>query len=361
MLPLIFGCSSTRLQRAERAFFAEYPPAGFILFARNIRTPRQTRELVAELREVSRATNQRDHTAILLDQEGGVVQRLRPPHWRGFPSAKSFGDFWHSHGRRAALRVCRSSARLMGEELASLGITVACAPVADLLTSDADLFMGSRSFGQSVERVSALARAQAEGLLDAGILPIVKHVPGHGRARCDSHKTLPYVEQKREELLVSDFACFAALNDFPAMMTAHVCYRAFDTTLPATISAKTLSDAVRRDIGFKGLLISDDLRMQALRGNMVSRTLDALRAGCDLALYCGSQLRTMRALSDACLQLSPQAHTTTEASLNSALAYAMRRRKSFSQYAQNRAVSSLVELQSCIHRGADSAMLDPTA
>ena len=361
MLPLILGCSSIRLRCCERDFFSEHSPAGFILFARNIRAPQQVRDLVAELREAVRVTKQRERVAILLDQEGGVVQRLRPPHWRGFPAAKSFGDFWQSHGSKAAISACRSSARLMGEELASLGITVACAPVADLLTAEAELFMGSRSFGQSVARVSALARAQAEGLLDAGILPIVKHAPGHGRARCDSHKTLPYVEQSREELLASDFACFSALNDLPAMMTAHVCYRAFDPALAATTSAKTLQDAVRRDIGFKGLLISDDLRMQALRGSMVSRTLDALRAGCDLALYCGSQLRTMRALSAACLQTSPQAREQTEVLLNNALAYALKRRREFSPTAKHRAEGSLAELQSCVHKTADSAMLDPTA
>ncbi len=361
MLPLILGCSSTRLQRAERAFFSEHPPAGFILFARNIRTPQQVRDLVAELREVSSTIERREHTAILLDQEGGVVQRLRPPHWRGFPSAKSFDDFWDKRGRKSALGACRSSARLMGEELASLGITVACAPVADLLTNDAELFIGSRSFGQSLERVIALARAQAEGLLDAGILPIVKHVPGHGRARCDSHKTLPYVDQTREELLASDFACFAALKDFPAMMTAHVCYRAFEPTLAATISARTLRDAVRGDIGFKGLLVSDDLRMRALRGSLVSRTLASLRAGCDLALYCGSQVRTMQAISVACSQLPSQSCEQAEILLNNALVYAAKCRKKFSQIAQHRAVNSLAELQSCIHSGSDSAMLDPTA
>ncbi len=365
MLPIIFGCRSTRLNASEREFFQQVNPAGFILFARNIDNPQQVKALTAELRAVSEAGKPREHTAILIDQEGGVVQRLRPPNWRGFPSAKSFGELWQRQGASIATRTCRESARLMGEELANLGITIDCAPVADLPSPDADQVVGTRAFGQSLEYVTSLARAQAEGLLDAGIVPIVKHVPGHGRAKCDSHKALPIVEQTREQLLVSDFACFAKLKDLPIMMTAHVCYREFDNALPATISQETLQKAVREDIGFRGLLVSDDLAMKSLQGNLGERAIAAIRAGCNLALYCGFNLAIMREISEACSAVSLGVRENTEATLNDALALAAKRKKIFTQKERQCAENYLLAMQtqgSPSHATAmGSTALDPTA
>ncbi len=315
MLPLITGCSSTRLNKRERTCFEELSPAGFVLFAHNIEEPSQTRDLCAALHAAACARAPRTHTAILVDQEGGRVQRLRPPHWRGFPAARSFGDYWQQHTKEAAIAACRASARLMGEELADLGITVDCAPVADLPSEDADSVIGDRAFASSFtsssssslslssclsssrERVQCLARAQAEGLLDAGVLPVVKHVPGHGRATCDSHKALPRVGAYRGDLAKSDFACFLALRDLPMMMTAHILYNDIDAVAPATLSRKTIESVVRGEIGFEGLLISDDLRMKALRGSQQELALKALVAGCDLPLYCGSALATIRAIA----------------------------------------------------------------
>ena len=343
MLPLIVGCSSTRLNKRERACFEELSPAGFILFAHNIEEPSQVRDLCASLHAAACVGSPRVRTAILIDQEGGRVQRLRPPHWRGFPAARAFGEYWQGYGREAAIAACRASARLMGEELADLGISVDCAPVADLPSEEADPIIGDRAFASSIERIQDLARAQAEGLLDAGIVPVVKHAPGHGRATCDSHKALPRVEALRGDLAKSDFACFLALRDLPMMMTAHILYSDIDALAPATLSKKTIESVLRDEIGFEGLLLSDDLRMKALRGSPQELALKALEAGCDLPLFCGSGLRTIRAIArtleeafetNASSPAFAPASSSLSAKLDKVLDFAAQRKKTFSSNAR---------------------------
>ena len=351
MLPLIVGCRGTQLSHRERACFEELSPAGFILFGHNIQEPSQTRDLCAALREVASARAPRARTAILVDQEGGRVQRLRPPHWRGFPAARAFGDYWQRQSKAAAVEACRASARLMGEELADLGITVDCAPVADLPSEDGDQVIGDRAFASSVECVQRLARAQAEGLLDAGILPVVKHAPGHGRATCDSHKALPSVATMRGDLAKSDFACFLALRDLPMMMTAHILYDDIDKLAPATLSRKTIESVVRREIGFEGLLISDDLRMRALQGSQQELALKALSAGCDLPLYCGSSTAVIRAIAQKIDEasdslLSASLDKKLDKKLNKALNFAARRKKTLSPKERDEAENLLVEVLS---------------
>ncbi len=363
MLPLITGCSSTRLNKHERACFEELSPAGFILFARNIKEPSQVRDLCAALHAAACARSPRARTAILVDQEGGRVQRLRPPQWRGFPCARAFGAYWQRHGGDAAIAACRASALLMGCELADLGITVDCAPVADLPQEGADPIIGDRAFASSGERaethipacVPALARAQAEGLLDAGILPVVKHAPGHGRATCDSHKALPRVETRRGDLAKSDFACFLALKDLPMMMTAHILYSDIDGDAPATLSRKTIESVIRSEIGFEGLLISDDLRMKALRGSPQELVLKALEAGCDLPLYCGSTPKTIRAIAQTIDEAADKSFATNAAALlpaklDNALDFAARRKRIFSSQEKQEAEDLLAQVE--MHSGS---------
>ena len=370
MLPLVVGCRSTRLTRRERTCFEELSPAGFILFTHNIEEPSQVRDLCAALHAAASARSARERTAILIDQEGGRVQRLRPPHWRGFPAARAFGAYWQKHGREAAIAACRASAFLMGSELADLGINVDCAPVADLPSEGADPVIGDRAFASSVQHDSSraqacvqacvqdLARAQAEGLLDAGILPVVKHVPGHGRATCDSHKTLPRVEARRGDLAKSDFACFLALRDLPMMMTAHILYSDIDSDAPATLSRQTIQSVVRDEIGFEGLLLSDDLRMNALRGSPPELALKALGAGCDLPLYCGSAPSTIRAIAQKIAQkidqkidkennefLTADALALLSAKLDKALDFAARRKKAFSSEERRSAENLLTQVE----------------
>ncbi len=363
MLPLIVGCRGTQLSKRERACFEDLSPAGFILFSHNIKEPSQTRDLCAALREAASARAPRARTAILVDQEGGRVQRLRPPHWRRFPAARAFGDYWQNQdkaqskaqSKAAAIEACRASARLMGEELAELGITVDCAPVADLPSEDGDPIIGDRAFSSSIEGVQCLARAQAEGLLDAGILPVVKHVPGHGRATCDSHKALPSVGAMRGDLAKSDFACFLALRDLPMMMTAHILYNDIDGLAPATLSKKMIESVVRREIGFEGLLISDDLRMKALQGSQQQLALKALNAGCDLPLYCGSSTAVMHAIAQkidessakpSAALVSANSDKKLEQKLNKALTFAARRKKTFSPKERENAENLLAEVLS---------------
>ena len=350
MLPLIVGCRSTRLSTSERICFEELSPSGFILFAHNIDEPSQVRDLCTALHEAASARSRRNRTAILIDQEGGCVQRLRPPRWRGFPCARAFGDYWQRHGREDAVAACRASAWLMGLELADLGITVDCAPVCDLPTKEADSVIGDRAFASKLEdgqtRIPILARAQAEGLLDAGVLPVVKHVPGHGRATCDSHKALPRVEATRRELSDSDFTCFRALRDLPMMMTAHILYSDIDSGLPATLSKKTIENVVRSEIGFRGLLLSDDLRMKALCGSEGELACKALEAGCDLPLYCGSSISTIRAVAQAIeASFAAKNFDNLSAKLDAALALAARRKKTSGQEEKEEAERLLAQVE----------------
>ncbi len=298
----VFGCSGTVLGDAERRFFAETDPLGFILFARNIDTPAQVRALVACLREsVGRAD-----APILIDQEGGRVQRLAPPGWRRAPAAAAFGRL-AARDPSAAEDLVRLNYRLIGRDLADLGIDVDCAPVVDVPVPGADDVIGDRAFGDDPDRVARLGRAAMDGLLDEGVLPVVKHCPGHGRATADSHKRLPVVDASYEALEKRDFAPFRALADAPWAMTAHVVYTAIDADAPATLSAKVIAEIIRGAIGFSGVLVSDDLSMRALGGPFEERARAALAAGCDLVLHCNGDMDEMMAVARGTRRLDDQA------------------------------------------------------
>jgi len=277
-LAVIWGCAGEHLTASERDFFAASDPVGFILFRRNCNSPGQVRDLVASLR----GCVGRDDAPVLIDQEGGRVARLRPPHWRRYPSAARLASLPDPAAETSA----RLGARLIADDLARLGITVDCLPVLDLPVVGADPVIGDRAYGSDPERVTCLAGAVCAGLLDGAVLPVLKHIPGHGRARVDSHYACPRVETSYEELANTDFAPFRALAAMPWAMTAHIVYSAIDPRAPATLSSRVVNEVIRGEIGFDGVLVSDDLSMRALGGRLGERTRQALAAGCDLALHC---------------------------------------------------------------------------
>jgi len=277
---------------AERRLFAATNPLGFILFGRNIDTPDQVRTLVAALR----ASVGRADAPVLIDQEGGRVQRLKPPYWRKAPPGAPFAAL-AEHDRSAAKEALRLNFRLIGRELADLGIDVDCAPVLDVPVCGAHDVIGDRAYGTDPAMVADLAREVADGLLDEGVLPVIKHIPGHGRATVDSHIDLPVVEDTVESLEINDFGPFRALSDAPWGMTAHVVYTAFDRDRPATTSPIVIGDVIRRRLGFDGVLLSDDLSMKALGGRFEDRSDDSLDAGCDVVLHCNGVMEEMEALA----------------------------------------------------------------
>jgi beta-N-acetylhexosaminidase len=299
---LLFGCAGLTLSEEERAFFRAADPLGFILFSRNCGAPDQIRALVAGLRD---AVNRAD-APILIDQEGGRVQRLRPPHWREAPPSAAFGRL-AACDLAAARQASYFNAWLIGSELAALGVSVDCAPVLDLAFPGAHEVIGERAFDAAPEIVAELGRAACEGLLAAGILPVVKHIPGHGRALADSHHHLPVVEATRRELEETDFLAFRRLSDMPWAMTAHIVYRAIDPVQPITLSKTGVDQIIRGWIGFDGVLVSDDLSMAALDGALGERAARALAAGCDLALHCNGRLDEMREVAAAVSPLSSAA------------------------------------------------------
>jgi beta-N-acetylhexosaminidase len=290
------------LSAAERDFFAAVDPLGFIVFARNCRAPEQLRDLVSELR----ASVGRAEAPVLIDQEGGRVQRLRPPHWRDAPAALRFGALY-AVDPQAARDAARLNARLIAEDLQSVGIDVDCLPVLDLPCEGAHEVISDRAYGNDPALVADLGRAVCEGLLAGGVLPVIKHIPGHGRATVDSHLALPRVATPLAELRTSDFAPFRALNDMPIAMTSHVVYEALDDQAPATTSARVIEETIRRDIGFGGLLLSDDISMQALSGGLAERTAAALAAGCDAVLHCNGDAAEMEAVAEAAGPMSAAA------------------------------------------------------
>ena len=292
--PAILGCLSTSLSNDERAFFRDVQPYGFILFARNCESPDQIRALIEQLY----ATTNRYRLPILIDQEGGRVARLRPPHWPEFPSAQKLACV-----KGDSCRAVYLNARLIAEELRALSITVNCAPLADIPTVGAHDIIGDRAFGTNTHTVIAHARAQANGLMDGGIVPVLKHIPGHGRANADSHLELPIVNATLEELRATDFAPFAALNDLLMGMTAHVLYSAIDAKNLATVSPAAIS-LIRDELGFDGLLMTDDLSMKAMNGDFAQRTRDSLAAGCDVVLHCNGEMAEMKAIASALTPLS---------------------------------------------------------
>jgi len=285
----IFGCAGPVLGVEERAFFADTRPAGFILFQRNCVDPDQIRTLIDGLRQ-----SVSDPAApILIDQEGGRVQRLRPPRWRAAPPAVRFGVLW-TRDAVAGARAAFLNARLIAAELADLGIDVDCLPVLDIPTEGAHAVIGDRAFGMNPAMVAPLGRAVCAGLLAGGVLPVIKHIPGHGRAGVDSHEACPIVTATAADLEDADLVPFQALADQPLAMTAHVVYPAWDESQPATLSARVIDRVIRDRIGFRGALISDDLSMRALGGSLKSRAQAAIAAGCDLVLHCNGLLEEMR-------------------------------------------------------------------
>lgn len=291
--PVIYGLKGTALSGEERAFYTAHMPYGFILFARNIESPAQVKLLCAELR----ALTGRADTPILIDQEGGRVARLRPPHWRKAPPAKTFAEL-AAGDMQKAVRATYLNARLIAAELITLGIDVDCAPMLDLSIPGAHDIVGDRAFGQTTDQIITLGRAMADGLKDGGVMPIIKHIPGHGRAMVDSHESLPVVDASAEVLRKEDFVPFKALADIPWAMTAHITYTALDAKDCATQSKKMVQ-IIRDEIGFKGLLLTDDLSMKALKGTFAERARASLDAGCDIVLHCNGDMDEMQAIAGA--------------------------------------------------------------
>jgi beta-N-acetylhexosaminidase len=290
------------LSAMEREFIRAERPWGFILFKRNIETPDQVSALVEELRD---CLGQAD-APVLIDQEGGRVARLGPPHWPVYPPGATFGALYDLD-KALGLKAARLSSRLIAADLIDLGITVDCLPLADVPVAGADAVIGNRAYGTEPAKVAAIARAVAEGLEQGGVLPVLKHIPGHGRAAADSHFRLPTVDTSKEELERTDFAAFQPLADLPMAMTAHVVFSALDPAQPATTSATIIRQVIRGGIGFQGLLMSDDVSMNALAGSIAERTRAIVNAGCDMVLHCNGKLDEMRDVAHETPELAGEA------------------------------------------------------
>jgi beta-N-acetylhexosaminidase len=306
----ILGCSGPALTAEETAFFRRVRPWGFILFGRNVTGPDQVRALTEALRE----TVGRPDAPVLIDQEGGRVARLIPPHWHARAPAGLFGALYAQAPERAREAVYLN-ARLIAHDLTQLGINVDCLPVLDVPVAGAHDIIGDRAFAPDPATIIALGRAQIEGLMDGGVLPVMKHIPGHGRAGADSHVALPRVSAKVQELSASDFVTFRSLSQCPIAMTAHVVYESIDPQRPATTSPKVIRDVIRGEIGFNGLLMSDDLSMKALDGALSVRARLALFAGCDLALHCNGDMDEMRHVAAGVSELKGPALKRSEHAL----------------------------------------------
>ncbi|OAF15018.1 beta-N-acetylhexosaminidase [Bradyrhizobium neotropicale] len=306
----ITGVSGTELTAAEREFIRGERPWGFILFKRNIDNPAQVASLVGELRDIAGAPE----APILIDQEGGRVQRLGPPHWPVYPPGAVFSALYDTDSA-LGLTAARLSARLIAADLADLGITVDCLPLADVPVPGADAVIGNRAYGTEPGKVAAIARVVTDGLEQGGVLPVLKHIPGHGRATADSHLKLPTVDTPRDELERTDFAAFKPLADLPMAMTAHVVFSAFDPAHPATTSATMIAQVIRGLIGFQGLLMSDDVSMNALAGGITERTRAIFAAGCDMALHCNGNIEEMRDVAGQTPELKGRALERANAAL----------------------------------------------
>jgi beta-N-acetylhexosaminidase len=285
----ITGVSGLTPTHDEREFIRAERPWGFILFRRNIEKPSQVSALVSELRDLVGDAD----APVLIDQEGGRVQRLGPPHWPVYPPGAVFGALYDIDSR-LGLTAARLSSRLIAADLADLGINVDCLPLADVPVQGADAVIGNRAYGTDPNKVATIARAVTEGLEQGGVLPVLKHIPGHGRATADTHFKLPTVDTPRDELDRTDFAAFRPLADLPMAMTAHVVFSALDPVHPATTSATIIEQVIRGAIGFQGLLMSDDVSMNALAGSIAERTRAIVAAGCDMVLHCNGNLAEMR-------------------------------------------------------------------
>jgi beta-N-acetylhexosaminidase len=298
---VIFGCEGTELSAAEKTFFRVTDPVGFILFARNCETLEQVKKLISDLRDTVR----RSDAPVLIDQEGGRVQRLGPPNWRKAPSMRSLVDAVEAHDPSCVAEAVRLNARLIAFDLKQLGITVNCLPLLDIPQSGANNIIGDRAFGGDAIKTAHLGKACCEGLLQGGVLPVIKHIPGHGRSIVDTHEALPRVDVSRNILDETDFAPFRILSEAPWAMTAHVVYSVLDSTNPATLSSIVLRELIRKDFGFSGVLLSDDISMKALSGGLGERARKAIEAGCDIALHCNGVMSEM-------VEVAQQTSTITE-------------------------------------------------
>ncbi len=291
------------LADAEINFFKDINPFGYILFARNINNPQQLRKLCDDIRNISGDEN----IPILIDQEGGRVQRMRRPHWKTRPAANIFGDLWEKSPDMAK-RALTINSILIAADLNEMGINVNCAPLIDLPIKTASNIIGDRAFSDDINIAVTLAKIQADSFLNNGIMPIVKHIPGHGRAMCDSHLELPIVDASAEILINSDFSAFKSLSHLPLAMTAHIIFSAFDKKLPATSSEIIINDIIRSQIGFNGLLLTDDLSMKALKGKFSTRAKNSLAAGCDIILHCNGNMDEMIEVADGTDYMSDMAN-----------------------------------------------------
>ena len=284
---VIFGCNGPKLLPAEKAFFRDSDPWAFILFGRNVETPDQIRRLTDDLRNAVG----RD-ALVFIDQEGGRVQRLRAPHWRTCPPAQDFGALYKDDAAKAKRAVWLNH-RLVADELRSVGVTANCAPVLDMPSPGADPIISDRAFASEAGPVIDMAHAAMAGLMSGGVAPVIKHIPGHGRADVDSHKALPVIKAEEHDLEASDYVPFRAFKDAPMAMTAHVVVTHADADTPVTLSAKAMRDLVRGNLGYEGLVMTDDLDMKALSGDLEDLTRRALSAGCDVGLHCNGKMRSM--------------------------------------------------------------------
>lgn len=306
----ITGLQGQRLTDAERQYLRSARPSGIILFARNCGDPDQVRALIAEAKTAIGS----DRVLVAVDQEGGRVQRLRPPHWHRLPPAAAIGAIY-DRDPAAGCRVARSIAHLAADELRRLGFNMNCAPVLDLPVTGAHAIISDRAYGTQSETVAQLGRAVMKGLMAGGVVPVIKHIPGHGRATSDSHFDLPVVDTDLAALEATDFAPFRALNDAPAAMTAHVVFTALDSQRPASISTLVTQQIIRGSIGFGGLLVSDDLSMRALEGSLATRTNAVHAAGSDLALHCNGVFAEMEAVAAASPALTGRSEERFERAL----------------------------------------------
>lgn len=301
----IFGCQGPRLSRDERDFFRDADPFGFILFARNVEDPDQLRWLTTELREAVGW-----QAPVFIDQEGGRVARLRPPYWRDWlPPLEQVRQ-----NRKGAARAMQIRYRIIADELTAVGIDGNCAPVVDLAYPETHPVLKNRCYGDDVVRVADIAAAAAIGLVEGGVLPVVKHIPGHGRAKVDSHEGLPHAKARAKTLRVSDFLAFQAVSGLPIAMTAHVVFDAIDKENPATLSPAAIA-VIRDTIKFAGLLVTDDISMGALSGPLEIRARAALDAGCDLVLHCNGDLAEMRRVASAAGQMTAAGQARAGAAL----------------------------------------------
>jgi beta-N-acetylhexosaminidase len=309
MRAFITGVAGPALTGEERAFLKDAQPWGLIVFKRNVTDPDSLRRLVDDFRATVGWA-----APVLVDQEGGRVQRLGPPHWPSYPPGAAYGALY-DRDRERGLAAAKLGARLIAADLAAVGIDVDCLPLADVPVAAADPIIGDRAYGATPDKVAAIAGAVAAGLIEGGVLPVLKHIPGHGRATADSHEKLPVVGTGRDVLETTDFAAFRPLKTLPLGMTAHVVFTAIDPVAPATTSVTIVRDVIRDSIGFTGLLMSDDVSMGALSGGLGERTGAAIAAGCDMVLHCNGKMTEMVAVAAAAPRLAGEAARRADAAL----------------------------------------------